>query len=247
MLCHLSSHATHSLKSTRRLVSYIRLSLVFSMTLSLICVLTGCGVNDDLPASVSVYHDVDNVANLEIFLDDNFKVDVEPKEISRIFNTSLGAHTLTVRSSGSPEVLLEMPLANLTERTNLLVLRGSAEQIELIEVSRRLPQVAQDEHKLEVINLAKSDLSFELYSGSDRILTIPFESMNSSALISDFITLSPEPNVRFSTNHKPLSDKPFEDINLAGGESSLLLILSRPQGESGLFELELLSMKTSTL
>ena len=66
---------------------------------------------------------------------ERFVVDVAPGERSVPIGTSLGAHTLTFRSSGSTQVLLTHELDELTARSSLVVIQGDDQALELLEVA----------------------------------------------------------------------------------------------------------------
>ena len=206
----------------------------------------GCTPELDEPAVAWIFHDIPDIANVEVFVDDEFKVDVEPGELSRTFNMSLGEHVISVRNSGSSDVLLEVNLDDLTERGNLFVLRGTGSDVRLLPVTRKLPNPIENAHHLEVVNLADSSLSFDLILSSDEIpiLSLPLL-MNDPPELSDFIIFPAENNLTISSNYLPRNASDFIKDNFLSEEASLLLIRSVLAEEEDEPKLEFMLLSTS--
>ena len=146
-------------------LSWLSLVMLMSCCLS---VTMGCDNRSNHEASLWVLHNAEGLANIEVYLDERFVVDVAPGERSVPIGTSLGAHTLTFRSSGSTQVLLTHELSELSARSSLVVVRGDESELELLEVSRPLPEVSPKEHALEIVDLSGLMTEFSvLLSGQD--------------------------------------------------------------------------------
>lgn len=207
--------------------------------LALLALLTSCDLGLGEDARLRVLHDVRGVANIEVWIDDEFKLEITPSELSQDLNLAAGGHALSLRFTGGAEELLAHDIT-LSERVNLLVLGGEGREIAVTEVNRPLPDVSLDEHALEVVNLA-GDLSFELSLSNQTppaggscpdeaarcpraVLALPQTSADDDVEVSEFLRVTPGATVNISTDHLPRGDSDFVDDDLLGGETSTLLI-----------------------
>lgn len=195
-----------------------------------------CAKESEGEASLWILHDAEAIANLEVYLDDEFVVEVAPGEQSVPVGTSLGDHTLTLRSSGNTNVLLTHELTDLKKRASVIVVYGDAQNLKLLEATQRLPDVNSDEHMLEIIDLSGLSTKFSLLlSGQDEVdfeectplgstftchvKTFPLEG---DQKISELIKVRPGSNMSISTDHLGELLK----VDLLGGEVTTIVIRS---------------------
>jgi hypothetical protein len=187
-----------------------------ALLLSLLTTLSACGDLGSSEASLWVLHELSGVANIEVLIDGTFMADVAPGEHSHALNLDAGEHTLTLRSSGSVTPLLTQSLSSLPERASLIVVQGSAEEPSLLEVSRELPEVAEGEHALEIVDLSGAGGAFDVrLSGQDEerfddcdaetnngftctLTSLPFTGGDQ---LSSFITVKAGSDLTLSTSH----------------------------------------------
>jgi hypothetical protein len=223
----------------------IRVAMKTAVTLSLLFALIGgCTLNKDSEASLWVLHDARGVANLEVYIDGAFAVEVAPGERSVPFGTSLGAHSLTLRSSGSNEALLTQELSALTARASLMVIRGDEQALSLLEVSGELPELDPGEHALEIVDLSGLETTFSvLLSGQDEgdfadctplgltftchVITLP---LMDGQLTSEPIIVSPGEDLNISTDH---IDE-LVTVDLIEGEVTTVVIRSPSEDQVSL-------------
>jgi len=199
--------------------------------------LGGCRGGQEFEASLWVLHDAEGLANLEVYLDDEFIIEVPPGERSAPVGVSLGVHRLTIRSSGSAQALFTQELKPLTARASLIVIGGDEEALSLVEVSDPLPEVAEEKHALELVDLSGlTEPSEVLLSGQDEAdfegcdspigmtFTCPVSVLPLSAeadeRVSDFIMVNPGADLSISTKH--LSE--LRKVDLLGGEVTTVVI-----------------------
>ena len=212
----------------------ITLYLVLTATL---LSLGGCTGGQDPEASLWVLHDAEGLANLEVYLDDEFIVEVPPGERSVPVGVTLGEHRLTIRSSGSAQVLFTQKISPLTARASLIVIGGDEEALSLIEVSDPLEEVPEDKHALEIVDLSGlTEPSVVLLSGQDEAdfqdcdspigmsFTCPVSALpirnEAGEPISDFIMVNPGADLSISTKH--LSE--LRKVDLLAGEVTTVVI-----------------------
>ncbi len=203
------------------------------------CALTACGLTPDENARLRICHNVSGVANIEVWLDGEFKLDLTPRELSQDLSLPAGDHALSLRFTGSAEELLAEEIT-LNERVNLLVLNGEGRDLSLTALNRPLPELELADHALEVINLT-GDISYSLTlskqtpppgeqcdDGAARcpraVLSLPLTPAEGDAETSEFITVTPGNNINITTDYLPRgpSDSAYSD--LLSGETSIVLI-----------------------
>jgi hypothetical protein len=207
---------------------------------ALCALLASCDLLGTESARLRVLHAVKGVANIEVWIDDEFKLDVTPSELSLDLNLAPGDHSLSLRFTGSAEDLLTQEIT-LNERVNLLVIGGEGRDLELTEVNRPLPALELTEHSLEVVNLTGGLPDFNLTlskqlppageecsDGAERcpqpVLALPMTADEGDTEVSEFVTVTPGSNINISTDYLPRGDSDFIDDDLLGGETSIVLI-----------------------
>lgn len=199
--------------------------------------LISCRGLKESEASLWVLHDAEGLANLEVYLDDVFVVEVAPGERSVPVGVSLGAHVLTVRSSGSTRVLLSEALTPLSARASVVVIRGDERELTLLEASQPFPEVSDGEHLIEIVDLSGLTEEFSvLLSGQEEgdfegctsplgmTFTCPISTLplKGEALISELIPVQPGVALSISTDH--LSE--LRKVDLLEGEVTTVVIMS---------------------
>ena len=191
-----------------------------------------CDEQTNNVASVRVVHHIQDVANIEILLDDQLILEATPNEMSRSVQVpqSLSKNTeMIVRHSGTIKALLRQKMAAIHSRENILILQGNREDIELVQVSQDI-SLSRDQHMLEIVVINLSSYELPNFSLIHEDANDPISS--DEIIQSDvFLTTVPAANnvlLRIEVNDQQdqvqydTSTEVYED--LLENESSLLLI-----------------------
>jgi hypothetical protein len=141
------------------------LNLYKFLGILLLCLVSyQCDDGNQEEASLRVLHHIQDSANLEILIDKELILEVQPGEMSRSAQIAVSKNEgqqLTIRNSGNLEVLLKQKLNPMNKRENILILEGNSDNIMLTEVSQNIP-LDTNQHNLEVIVINLSSANYDL-------------------------------------------------------------------------------------
>ena len=198
-------------------------------TLSLVFIIgyTGCGVSSSEQAQVWILHDVPDLANIEMVINDRAILEVSPGELTQVtFN--LQTTTLQFRNSGASPILIQSSEITFENQAYFFALRGSVEHgLSLVEVADPIAdQVNDTEHHLTLLNLAEPSLSFSVYQEDQNLVSIE-PVMPDTLPISSTLFIQTGQNLTLSTDHVPNSASNAVVSDFFASEASLLLITSQ--------------------
>ena len=204
-----------------------RILPVSLLSLGLIIGYTGCGVSSSDQAQVWILHDVPDLANIEMVINDRALLEVSPGELTQVtFNLQTAA--LQFRNSGAAPILIQSSEIEFENQAYFFALRGSIEHgLSLIEIAEPITnQVSNTNHHLTLLNLADPSLAFNVYQEDQNLISID-PLMPDMLPTSMSLPIQTGQNLTLSTDHVPNSANNSVVSDFFAGEASLLLITSQ--------------------